>query len=124
MVTKDAYTPVCFRLSSGNEHDNQQGRKLIEDLARSNAHAILMDRAYEDEETRYTARLCGLEPIVPPKKNRKFPWEYDQDLYKRRNEVERYFCRIKRFRRIGTRYDKLDRMFQFYLYFIMIVDSS
>lgn len=67
-----------------------------------------MDRAYEDVETRALALKRGLIPVVPPKKNRKVPWEYDSELYKRRNEVERFFLRLKRFRKVFTRYDKLD----------------
>ena len=49
-----------------------------------------------------------LIPIVPPRKNRKLPWQYDTKLYKFRNEVERFFLRIKRFRKVFTHYDKLD----------------
>lgn len=69
---------------------------------------LLMDRAYEDNSTRELAVKQGFIPIVPPKRNRKEPWDYDKELYKHRNEVERYFLRIKRFRRVFTRYDKLD----------------
>ena len=60
---------------------------------------------------RQTAMLLGYEPVVPPKKNRSMPWDYDKQLYKRRNEVERFFRRIKRFRRVFTRFDKLDVVF-------------
>ena len=49
-----------------------------------------------------------LIPIVPPRKNRKLPWQYDTKLYKCRNEDERFFLRIKRFRKVFTHYDKLD----------------
>lgn len=62
-------------------------------------------------------------PVVPPKKNRIDPWEYDKELYKRRNEIERFFRRIKRFRRVFTRYDKLDIVFAGFILFAMIVDS-
>ncbi|MDR1446080.1 MAG: hypothetical protein LBI90_04185, partial [Treponema sp.] len=54
-------------------------------------------------------------------KNRKHPWEYDRELYKRRNEVERMFRRLKEFRRIGTRYDKLDLMFSVYIYLALCI---
>ena len=72
---------------------------------------------------RQTAVLLGYEPIVPPKKNRSMPWDYDRQLYKRRNEVERFFRRIKRFRRVFTRYDKLDVVFASFLLFAFILDS-
>ena len=54
---------------------------------------------------------------------RKNPWEYDKELYKRRNEVERYFLRIKRFRRVFTRYDKLDVLYLGNLTLAMIFDA-
>lgn len=74
-------------------------------------HDLLMDRAYEDNKTRALAEEHGFNVVVPPKKNRKDPWEYDKELYKKRNQVERYFLRIKRFRKVFTRYDKLDSIF-------------
>ena len=49
-----------------------------------------------------------MHPVVPPKSNRREPWEYDKELYKVRNVVERNFRRIKQFRRVFTRYDKWD----------------
>ncbi len=60
---------------------------------------------------------------MPPKANRVSPWEYDRELYKRRNEVERLFRRLKRFRWVFTRFDKLDVVFSFFIYFAPIVDA-
>ena len=61
--------------------------------------------------------------VVPPKNNRKEPWEYDRGLYKRRNEIERYLLRVKkRFRGIFTRYDKLDVLFSGFIFLAMSVD--
>ena len=85
--------------------------------------SLLMDRAYEGDNMRATAKELGYTPVVPPKKNRIDPWEYDEELYKRRNEVERFFRRIKRFRRVFTRYDKLDIVFAGFILFAMIVDA-
>ena len=82
-----------------------------------------MDRAYEGDETRVLAMGLGYIPVVPPKSNRKNPWDYDKQLYKQRNQVARLFCRIKRFRRIFTRYDKLDVIFLAFLYLALIVDA-
>ena len=72
-----------------------------------------MDRVYEDDETRTLVIKQGLVPVVSPKKNRKSLWQYDAELYKRRNEVERLFLRLKRFRKVFTRYDKLDILYFF-----------
>ena len=82
-----------------------------------------MDRAYEDDRTRALAEKNGFVPVVPPKKNRKKPWEYDKELYKQRNEVGRYFLRLKRFRKVFTRYDKLDSIYISIIYLAMIFDT-
>ncbi len=81
-----------------------------------------MERAYEGDETRKTAVDLGKTPCVPPKSNRREPWDYDFELYKQRNEVDRFFRRIKRFRRIQTRYEKLDLMFPSVLLVVMILE--
>ena len=73
-----------------------------------NDKPLLMDKAYEGDACRAKARKCKMRPVVPPKSNRKEPWEYDEELYKGRNVVERNFRNIKQFRRVFTRYDKLD----------------
>ena len=59
-----------------------------------------MDRAYEGDETRQLALDLGFTPVVPPLKTRREPWEYNREIYKRRNEIERLFRRLKGFRRI------------------------
>ena len=82
-----------------------------------------MDRAYEGDDTRALAAELGYIPVVPPKSNRKNPWDYDKQLYRQRNQVERLFRRLKRFRRIFTRYDKLDVVFLSFVYFALIVDA-
>lgn len=82
-----------------------------------------MDRAYEGDKMRGKAIEKGLIPVVPPKSNRRDPWEYDTKRYKQRNEIERYFLRLKRFRKIFARYDKLDILFCGFIYFAMIIDA-
>ena len=69
---------------------------------------LLMDRAYEGDSTRLLAESFGLTPVVPPKKNRTAPWDYDREAYKGRNMVERVFNRMKHYRKAATRYDRLD----------------
>lgn len=82
-----------------------------------------MDRAYEGDETRQLALDLGYTPVVPPKSNRLTPWEYDKEMYKRRNEVERLFRRLKGFRRIFSRFEKLDVMFLGFISFALIADG-
>ena len=125
MVAADTRTALTFSLSPGQASDDIEGRKLLSawGLRRPpGVRHMLMDRAYEGDAMRQLVLDLGMEPVVPPKKNRLKPWEYDRELYKRRNEIERLFCRIKRFRRIFTRYDKLDVMFLGYVCFALTVD--
>ena len=106
-------------LSPGQAHDGVEGRKLLTLRGQQEEPAyLLMDRAYEGDATRQLARDLGYWPVVPPRRHRKVKWEYDRELYRKRNEVERLFGRLKRrFRRIFTRYDKLDQM---YLGFVLL----
>jgi transposase len=114
---------LAFTISPGNNHDAPEGRKLLEIISSDDKHYLLMDKAYEDEETRNLALKQGFIPIVPPKSNRKEPWEYDKEMYKNRNEAERFFLRIKRFRKVFTRYDKLDIIFIGFITIAMIFDK-
>jgi transposase len=84
---------------------------------------MIMDRAYEGDETRQLVLELGFSPVVPPKKNRLDPWEFDQFMYKRRNEIERLFRRLKGFRRIFSRFDKLDVMFTAFIHFALIIEA-
>ena len=123
MASASAKAALNFTLSPGNNHDAPEGRKLLEIIFSEHKHYLLMDKAYEDEATRKLAKQQGFVPVVPPKSNRKEPWEYDKEVYKNRNEVERFFLRIKRFRRVFTRYDKLDVIFMGVFVFAMIFDA-
>ena len=110
-----------MHLSGGECHDAPEGRVSIAAVGTDfEGVPMLMDRAYEGDETRELAASNGHEPIVPPKKNRKNPWEYDKEIYKRRNVVERCFRRLKEFRKICTRYDKLDFMFLAFAQFAFV----
>ena len=85
--------------------------------------ALVMDRAYPGDETRQLALDLGFTPVVPPLKTRTDPWEYDREMYKRRNEVERLFRRLKGYRRIFSRFEKLDVMFIGFIHFVLIFDA-
>ena len=124
MVAADARTAVTFSLSPGQAHDAPEGRKLLNRLGQQSAKvALIMDRAYEGNETRQLALALGYEPVVPPLRTRVDPWEYDREMYKRRNEIERLFRRLKGFRRIFSRFEKLDVVFLGFILFALIVDA-
>ena len=85
--------------------------------------ALLMDAAYEDNATRELAERLGFVPVVPPNPQRRQPWELDKALYRRRNEVERLFRRLKAWRRVFTRYDKNDVMFAAFITVALIAEA-
>ena len=80
-----------------------------------------MDKAYADFKTRFTAWTLGFQAVLPPKANMVDKWEYDKVLYKKRNEIERFFRRLKAFRAVFTRYDKLDVIFSASVLFACII---
>ena len=138
-VASDDKTAVAFKISPGQDHDAPIGRELINELPKApeiipddtvqpesdqpEQCCVTMDRTYEGDETRSAVEKKGYKPVVPPKKNRKEPWEYDKETYKRRNEVERLFRRLKAYRRIFTRYDKLDTMYILFVIFGLINEA-
>ncbi|CAK0767601.1 transposase [Gammaproteobacteria bacterium] len=123
-IAIDDKKSLDFSLSCGQSPDAPEGRKLLDKLNGKNLEGVpvIMDRAYEDNKTGELVSNPGMKPVVPPKRNRIVKWEYDREMYKKRNEVERLFRRLKRFRRIFTGFDKLDVMFNFFVTFGLILD--
>lgn len=114
-----------MRLSPGQAGDGVEGRALLENWHEKpkglpDNLVMVMDKAYEGDETRASVALAGFIPVVPPKTHRRKPWGYDRELYKRRNEVERLFRKRKGFQRIYTRFEKLDTMFMAFLFLALI----
>ena len=68
---------------------------------------VLGDKGYDSDSLRQKIKNQGAEPVIPPRKHRKTPITCDYILYKERNAVERFFNKLKHFRRVATRYDKL-----------------
>ena len=124
MVAADARTAITFALSPGQAHDAPERRKLLHRLGKAPwpIH-LLMDRAYEGDETRQLALDLPFIPVVPAKQNRITAREYNRVMYKRRNEIERLFRRLKGFRRIFSRFEKLDLMFIAFINFALIADG-
>jgi len=121
MVATSDWDGVIFSLSAGNCGDAPEGRSLLQQLVLVDHPVhLLMDRAYEGDKTRVLAVELGYILVVSPKSSRKNSWEYDKELYKQRNQVERLFRHLKRFRRIFTRYDKLDIIFLSFVYLALM----
>ena len=100
--------PVVFLLSPGNDNDSTHAIELMSmtDIAGSN---LLGDKAYGTKEILTYIKEHGAAAVIPPKSNAKEPWEVDYFLYKEWHLVECFFQKLKWFRRVATRYDKLDK---------------
>lgn len=108
----------------GQAHDAPEERALLSRLgAPSRPLHLLMDRAYEGNETRQLALDLGFIPVVPPLKTRVEPWEYDRAMYRRRNEVKRLFRCLKGYRRIFSRFAKLYVVLLGFISFVLVADG-
>ena len=101
--------PVCFHLTPGQACDLDGADVLLEQIA---ADILLADKGYDADE-RVIERLQqqGKTAVIPSKRNRKQPREYDKRLYKARHLIENFFAQLKQYRAIATRYDKLAESF-------------
>jgi transposase len=100
--------PVDFLLTGGQGADVTQAEPLID---AHKADAYILDKAYDSDAVVAAAERRGAEAVIPSKKNRKVPREYDRHLYKERRKVEWFINLIKQFRRVATRYEKTARNF-------------
>lgn len=101
-------SPAKFRLTGGEAGDSPQALPLLQDL---NPGSVAADKAYDSDSIIAYLNALNIQAVIPPRNNRLVQRSFDKHLYKNRNLVERFFCRIKQFRRIATRYDKLAQRF-------------
>ena len=112
LIAADERTALGVVLTPGQAHDAPAFDKTMCDLPDETAAKIVVaDRAYDSNKIRADLKAAGLEAVIPPRRNRKKPLDYDRDEYKLREKVERLINRTKRLRRVATRYDKLGRVF-------------
>jgi transposase len=109
-ATVDALgNPTGFLLTPGQAHDLDGADELLPVL---DADTVLADKAYDaDKRVIEPLLAAGKQPVIPPKSNRKERRYYDRELYKARSLIENFFCKLKQFRAIATRYDKTARNF-------------
>jgi transposase len=88
-----------------------KGYDALMELHDINPDKLLGDKGYDSDDIRDDLAERGIEPVIPPRSNRKTPIEYDREAYKRRNLIERCVNRLKQFRRIATRYGKTARAY-------------
>ena len=101
--------PLEFLLTAGQAHDLAGADELLPHMA---ASRLIADKAF-DADARVLEPLAraGKSAVIPPRPNRLTPREFDRHLYKERHLIENFFCKLKQFRAIATRYDKTARNF-------------
>ena len=100
-------------LTAGQVADITQGAALIEAIP---TEAVIADKGYDSDALVQIIEAAGAQAIIPPRCNRNSPRKIDWHRYKARNLVERFFNRLKQFRRLATRYDKLANRFNAFLH--------
>ena len=101
--------PIRIKLSAGNVHDIVPANGMISGLHSS---FVLADRAYDCDRLIDLAKSQGSIIVIPPRSNRVDQRDYDRHIYKERHLVECFFAKIKKYRRVSTRYDKLEKMYK------------
>ncbi|WP_246682624.1 IS5 family transposase [Mesorhizobium sp. B3-2-1] len=96
--------PVRLIASPGQRNDIAFAHDLVDGFETG---AAIADKGYDADHLLEKIAEIGADVVIPPKRNRKHQRPYDADLYKERNIIERFFNKLKQFRRVATRYDKL-----------------
>lgn len=110
--------PVRLLLTPGQASEYGQAQALIEGFI---PEAVLADKGYDSDAFIDAIQRKGAEAVIPSRKNRLKPRQLDRHLYKARNLVERFFQKLKQFRRIATRYERLARNYQSMLSLVSVV---
>jgi len=101
--------PLAFFLTAGQVHDLEGADALLPQMQ---ADMLLADKAFDaDKRVIEPLLAAGKTPVIPPKSNRKVQRFYDKEMYKARHLMENFYCKLKQFRAIATRYDKTARNF-------------
>ena len=120
-AVSDTFLPLRFILTAGARHDVTQAPALI---AGYTCDTVIADAAYDSDAFRAEIVDQGSVPVIRPRKNRLEDRPYDKDLYKLRNVIERFFHRLKQYRRVATRYDKYARRYLGFVYFAAILITA
>jgi transposase len=100
---------VRFLLTPGQAHDLDGADALLPHMA---ADVLIADKAFDaDKRVREPLAADGKTAVIPPMAHRRTPPDFDRELYKARHLIENFFCKLKQFRAIATRYDKTARNF-------------
>ena len=120
-AVNDAFLPLRFTLTSGACHDVTQAPALI---AGYTCQYVIADAAYDSDALRDTIVAQGAVAVIKPRNNRVEERPYDKEMYKRRNVIERFFHRLKQYRRVATRYDKYADRYLGFVYFAALLITT
>lgn len=95
-----------LELTEGQRHDGKVGERLLRRYKRRQVGVVVADAGYDTNGVRRQLRRIRARKCIKPTRSRKGPRRYDRKLYRQRNKIERLFGRLKRFRRVATRYEK------------------
>jgi transposase len=113
---------VDLRITAGQAGDAPVGEAMIDVLdTREGIRQAAMDKAYDRNAIRAKLDAKGIDAVIPPKANRLEIILYDKEQYKQRNKVERLFNKLKQFRRVATRYEKLKATFLAFVTLALII---
>jgi transposase len=111
-------------LTPGHRGDCPQAEPLLTGLKRGTIGHVIADAAYDSDTLRQTIRRLRAGCCIRPNPTRKRKRRYDQKRYKHRNVIERFFCRIRRCRRVATRYEKKAANFAGFVYLAAFVTAE
>ena len=106
--------PLRFILTGGQEHDTTQAPSLI---AGYESQYVIADKGYDAQSFRQSILERGMTPVIPPRSNRKEPHEYDVHLYRERHLAKCFINKMKQYRRVFSRFEKLDARYLAFLNF-------
>lgn len=107
--------PLKFSLTAGQRNDITQAIPLSVGIE---SDLMAADKAYDCNEYVIFLKSNNCHPVIPPRRNRKIPREYDDHIYKERHQIECFFGKIKHFRRVFSRYDKTATSYLSFIYFV------
>ena len=111
VICDENLNTIEFQIDSGNRSDMKIGEEIIESIDKDTI--VVADKGYNSEKIREKLRKRKIRPVIPYKSNSKKRKKISsKKLYKQRNVIERFFLKLKKFRRINTRFDKLSLTFQ------------
>lgn len=107
--------PLRLLLTAGQRHDSVQAGALIDGFE---PQVLIADKGYDSDTLLESVRAKGIEAVIPPKKNRLVQREYDRHLYRERHLIECFINKIKHYRRVFSRFEKLSKNYMGFLSFV------